>query len=69
VGDRLLPATTLGTGSLTNLVGHYFNYLCPNHVAADCRNLARCLRCHREGHQARACKRPRSPDPSGPPPL
>jgi hypothetical protein len=26
------------------------------------------LRCHKEGHQARVCKRPRSPEALGPPP-
>ncbi|OEL16658.1 hypothetical protein BAE44_0022323, partial [Dichanthelium oligosanthes] len=47
------------------LVGRCFNCLWSDHVAAACTFAARCLRCHREGHQARFCKRPRSPDPPG----
>jgi hypothetical protein len=37
-----------------------------DHVATVCPNLARYLRCCWEGHQAGACKRPRSSDSSGP---
>jgi hypothetical protein len=52
-----------------DLVGRCFNCLRQDHVAVDCSNVLRCLCCHREGHYARACKHPRSPDTSGPPPL
>jgi hypothetical protein len=51
----------------TDLVGKCFNCLCSGHVAAACPNSARCLRCHREGHQARNCKRPWSLDVGDPP--
>jgi hypothetical protein len=54
---RLVPA---------DLVGRCFNYLRQDHVAAECPNATRCLRCHKEGHCARICKRPRSPDAVGP---
>jgi hypothetical protein len=47
-----------------DLVSLWFNYLRPNHVAAVCPNVARCLRCH----QARACKRRRSADAATLPP-
>jgi hypothetical protein len=49
-----------------DLVGHCFNWLRPDHVTAACSFVAHCLRCHREGHQARAYKRPQSPDAVGP---
>jgi hypothetical protein len=49
-----------------DLVGHCFNWLRPDHVTAACSFVAHCLRCHREGHQARAYKRPQSPDAAGP---
>jgi hypothetical protein len=52
----------------TDLVGKCFNCLCPGHVTVSCTNVVHCLRCHREGHQARSCKSPRSPDAGGPPP-
>jgi hypothetical protein len=48
-------------------IGRYFNCLRPDHMAAECTNVARCLRCQREGHQAWSCKRPWSPDVAGPP--
>jgi hypothetical protein len=51
-----------------DLVGWCFNCLYQDHVEADCPNATRCLRCHREGHNAHTCKRPRSPDAAGPPP-
>jgi hypothetical protein len=50
-----------------DLVGRCFNCLRPDPVAAARSNATRCLRCHREGHQAGACKRPRSPDSAGQP--
>jgi hypothetical protein len=48
-----------------DLVSHCFNYLRADPVTAVCPNGARCLRCHREGHHARFCKRPRSSDLAG----
>jgi hypothetical protein len=50
---RPIPAT---------LVGRYFNCMQIDHVITDCANAACYLRCHRVGNQARACKRPRSPE-------
>jgi hypothetical protein len=50
----------------TNLVSRYFSCLRPDYIAANCLNLARCLRWHREGHQARSYKRPRSSNSSSP---
>jgi hypothetical protein len=52
----------------TDLIGCCFNCLHPDHVAAEFTNASRCLRCRGEGHQARTCKRPHSPDSTGPPP-
>jgi hypothetical protein len=43
------------------------SHLWPDHVLADCTYASHCLRCHREGHQARACMYPCSPDSVGPP--
>jgi hypothetical protein len=44
-----------------DLVGLCFNCFSADHVAAECRNPPRYLRCRGEGHKARSCKRPRSP--------
>jgi hypothetical protein len=52
----------------TDLIGHCFNYLRPDHIVVDCTYNSCCLRCHREGHQVRICKRPSSPESVGPPP-
>ena len=43
-----------------DLVGRCFNCLSFGHVAARCTFPSRCLRCEREGHSARNCKRGRS---------
>jgi hypothetical protein len=51
----------------TDLIGHCFNFLLTDHVAPDCTRASCCLRCHREGHQAQACKRPRSSGAVGSP--
>lgn len=45
-----------------DLVGLCFNCFIADHVARDCRFLSHCLRYKCEGHQARFCKRPCSPD-------
>jgi hypothetical protein len=50
-----------------NLIGHCFNCLQEDHITVVCPNAARCLSYHREGHQARSCKRLRSLDSVGPP--
>jgi hypothetical protein len=49
-----------------DLVGWCFNCLRQDHVAAEYPNATRCLRCHREGHCIRVCKRPRSLDATAP---
>jgi hypothetical protein len=49
-----------------DLVSLCFNCLCPDHIATICSNVARCLRCRGEGHQAWSCKRPRLTDVAGP---
>jgi hypothetical protein len=48
-------------------VGLCFNCLRPNHVVVDCPSTSRRLRCHLEGHQARAGKQRRSADATGSP--
>jgi hypothetical protein len=50
-----------------DLVCSCFNCIRPDHIMVDCTFTAHCLRCCREGHQARACKHPRSPEAMGPP--
>jgi hypothetical protein len=50
-----------------DLVGKCFNCLCLGHVAADCPNPVRCLRCHREGHHAQCYKCSGPPEATGPP--
>jgi hypothetical protein len=47
---------------LIDLAGLCFNCLWPNHIVALCSNVACCLCCHCEGHQAHSCKRMHSPD-------
>ncbi|KAG2569883.1 hypothetical protein PVAP13_7NG446101 [Panicum virgatum] len=47
-----------------DLVGRCFNCLSHEHIAARCTFPSRCLRCEREGHSARYCKRGRSGAPS-----
>jgi hypothetical protein len=54
---------------LADLIGRCFNCLRQDQVAAMCTFTPRCLRCHGEGHQARACKHPRSPEAGGLPPC
>jgi hypothetical protein len=39
-----------------------FGCLRSNDIVAACPNAPRCLHCHGEGHVARVCKRPWSPD-------
>jgi hypothetical protein len=53
---------------LADLVGGCFVCLWTDHVAAHCSCAPRCLRYHREGHQARVCMWPRSPNAAGTPP-
>jgi hypothetical protein len=69
--QRVLPAPAVRPSNLarpvpTDLVVHCFNCLRPDHDVAVYPNATRCLCCHREGHQAQACKLPRSPDSSAP---
>jgi hypothetical protein len=45
-----------------DLVSRWFNSLRIDHVVVDSSNPVCYLCCHHEGHQARACKRPRSPE-------
>jgi hypothetical protein len=57
VPRRLVPS---------DIVGHCFNGLRIDHVAAACTHPPCYLCCHREGHLARACKRPRTLDADDP---
>jgi hypothetical protein len=49
-----------------DLVGRCFNCFLTDHVVARCSFVMRYLHYHREGHNVRACKRPRSSDAGGP---